>query len=209
MTCEKCDGRGFTVNEDGKFRICICALRERHKNYLEPMKAFLSPYAKSATSAELRDGPQALVKTDNAVLGLIKTMVRSWYPEPYVITTMEACNEAGFQRHPEFHSISELAGSSGAFVLDLSFMNKMRARNNGLKEADSMYLMEFVHEVVARRKGKLAIILDPRIGTFLTAYADVCDGLAELGIEYFDGRGYRQFHRIDDGSVGGNHDLPI
>ncbi len=201
MTCAKCEGRGYTIEESGKLRICTCALRERHKAYLEPMKAFLSPHAKSATPAELRDWPQAIVKADAAVLGLMKAMVKSWYPEPYVITTMEACNEAGFQRHAEFRSVSELAGSSGAFVLDLSFMNKMRARNAGLKEGDSMYLVEFVHEVVARRKGRLAIILDPRVGTFMTAYADVCDGLAELGIEYYEGTQYRQFLR--SGGEGG------
>jgi len=209
MTCEKCGGRGFTVDENGKFRICICALRERHKTYLEPMKAFLSPFAKSATPAEIRDGPVAIKKTDATVLGLMKTMVRSWYPEPYMITTMEACNEAGFQRHAEFRSVSELAGSSGAFVLDLSFMNKIRARNAGLKEGDSMYLVEFVHEVVTRWKGRLAIVLDPRVQSFMTAYADVCDGLAELGIKYFDGREYQQFRRIDDGSEGGSHDMPL
>jgi len=117
---------------------------------------------------------------------------------------MEACNEAGFQRHAGFRSVSELAGSSGAFVLDLSFMNKMRARNAGLKEGDSMYLVEFVHEVVARRRGKLAIILDPRVGTFIAAYADVCDGLAELGIEYYEGTEYRQFLR--SGGEGGKND---
>ncbi len=206
MTCDRCEGRGFTVEESGKLRLCQCALRERHKAYLEPMKVFLSPCAKSATPVEIRDGPLAIVKSDAAVLGLIKTMVKTWYPEPYVITTMEACNEAGFQRHAEFRSVSELAGSSGAFVLDLSFMNKLRARNAGLKEGDSMYLVEFVHEVVARRKGKLVIILDPRVKSFMTAYAELCDGLAELGIEYFDGVQYRRFARINGGSEGGNND---
>ncbi len=49
MTCAKCEGRGYTIEESGKLRICTCVLRERHKAYLEPMKAFLSPHAKSAT----------------------------------------------------------------------------------------------------------------------------------------------------------------
>jgi hypothetical protein len=198
MTCTRCGGRGFTVDESGKLRLCGCSRREQYMTYIEPIKAFLSPFAKSATPAELKDCPQAIVKSDMAILGLMKLMARAWYPEPYDITTMETCNEAGFQRHAEFRSVSELAGSRGAFVLDLGFTNRIRARNQGLKDFDTMYLIEFVHEVVARRKGKLAIVLDPRIKTFMTTYAELCDGLGAMGIQYFDGNEFRRFSRIEE-----------
>jgi hypothetical protein len=201
MTCTMCDGRGFAVDEKGKFRLCQCAWREQLKEYLGPLKAFLSPFSKSATPAALRDGPQALVKSDESMLGLMKLLATTWYPEPYEITTLETCNEAGFQRHAKFQSVSELAGSRGAFVLDLGFINRVRARNQGLKDNDTMYVIEFVHDVVARRKGKLAIVLDPRIKSFMTAYAELCDGLAEMGIDYFDGGTYRRFARIAEGDI--------
>ena len=206
MTCMKCNGRGYTMDDAGKMHLCDCSRREDRKAYLAPLKAYLSPYAPSAPMMDLRDGPQAIIKKDSAVKGLMKLMSKTWYPEPYEIVTMELCNEVGFQRHGEYRSIRELAGSRGAFVLDLSFVNKVRARVEGIKEYDTMYVLDFLHEVVFSRQGKIVIVLDPRIKTFMTSYPELCDGFAEFGIEYFDGMGYKPFSRLEgeEGRQGGD-----
>ncbi len=158
--CEICGGRGYVFNEKGKIVQCECIFKAQLAAYIQPLKPYLSSTAKGKTAAELEDRSQAIEKSDETVLGLMKYVTTKWYPRTYRITSPEECNEIGYNRSREYKSIGDLAYSFDCFVLDMSYINKVRAKKEGYLDYDTMFVLDLVKEVMYQRQSKVIVITD-------------------------------------------------
>jgi hypothetical protein len=161
--------------------------------YLLPLRGFISEKDMDIKKAELVNKSQAIVRSGENMVGLIHLIRKDWFPESYRITTVEEINSIGFMRHSEYRSLTTFARNYENFIIDWSFPNKIRARNSGFRENDSMYMLELLQEVNMQRGKKVIIVLNPNVRGFIKNYRELCEGFDELGINYFNKGKYHQF----------------
>jgi hypothetical protein len=161
--------------------------------YLRPLRGFISEKDADVTKVNLVNKSQAIVKSGENMIRLIYMIMKDWFPETYRITTVEEINSIGFERHSEFRSITTFTRSYENFIIDWSFPNKIRAKKEGIRDNDSMYMYELLQEVIARRGKRVIIILNPNIQAFIKDYRELCEGFTEFGINYFNKGKYHQF----------------
>jgi len=184
-----CQGSKILRNEKGQIELCQCVLMERHLQYVSPLRKFITPNATNSEASKVRNKSQAIIKNDQNMKGLIGVVANEWFPKEFRIATLEELNAIGFDRHPEFHSISSYTYHCANFILDCSFLNNIRLQKDGIKEFDSLYAIELAKNIIAKEKGTIIIILPTAFEAFKKAYGELCKCLSNLGIELFkDGK---------------------
>jgi hypothetical protein len=127
--CEKCKGEGVLRNNGGEFEVCSCVMREQIEEYIRPLMRFRTPNVGNVKPVGLANKSQAIVMNDENMVGLIRFVVKTWYPKLFRVTCMEELNAIGFGRHEEFRSISTLAHNMTNHIIDCGFLNPIRSRN--------------------------------------------------------------------------------
>jgi len=206
MECKKCHGKKYLRDEKGKFVPCLCILQDQVLRYLSPLKRFITPNAANVKRLKLINKSQAVVMTDQNMVGLIGFVAEIWYPKTYKIITLEEINTIGFGQHHEFKSIYHYINRCTNFILDCGFLNKIRARKDGFKENDSLYAIELVKNVLAKEDGTIIIIVPSNFQNFVKDYRDLCECLTDLGIECFRNEKYQPLLNKEKG---GNDEQPI
>lgn len=129
-------------------------------------------------------------------------MLSDWFPDDFVITSMEELNAIGFERHNVFKSIYEFASKYRYFIVDVTYINPIRAKKAGLNDNDTMYLLDLVKMIIPTCQ-KIVIIIKPSIANFARYYKELCNGLANFGIKYFHIGNYEKIPMNND--FGGNN----
>jgi hypothetical protein len=191
--CEKCHGDKILHNAEGEIIPCSCIVMNQLSTYIDPIKYLITPNTAKNKPIELAKKSQAIVHTNQNMAGLIELIVADWFQKKYIVTTLDQLNAIGFSRHPEFQSVIELACNSTNFILDCSFFNKIRSQNESITKYDSLYAIELIRNVVANKESRIIIILPLTIHSFMKTYQELCECLAEFGIEYFMNGKYRLF----------------
>jgi hypothetical protein len=119
-------------------------------------------------------------------------MLSEWYPEDFVITTIEELNTIGFERHNSFKSIHEFASNYKYFIVDMTLINTLRAKSPGWNNNDIMCLLDFIKTIIPTCQ-RIVIIIKPGIVEFAKYYQELCNGLRDFGIEYFHTGNYKKF----------------
>ena len=196
--CKICNNKGYTHNEDGQLILCHCQLRSNHNDYLRPLRGLFSPSNKPEINlSALANCNQIITNTVENIAGLIKLMLSDWFPEDYVITTLEELNDIGFKGHPVFKSIYEFASRYRYFIVDITQIINMRAKSNGWNTNDSMCLLDLVKTIIQTQQ-KIVIVINPSIANFARSYRELCNGLNDFGIEYFHTGKYKKIPTNDD-----------
>ena len=191
--CERCKGGGVLRSDDGEFEICSCVIKEQIEDYISPLMRFRTPNTVNVKPVGLANKSQAVAMTDENMVGLIRFVVKTWYPKLFRVTCMEELNAIGFGRHEEFRSISTLAHNMTNHIIDCGFLNPIRSRNEGFKENDTLYTVELIKYIVAENKDTVIFVLPANPQAFIRDYRELCECLADLGIEYFRNGKYHQF----------------
>jgi hypothetical protein len=201
--CEKCHGKKYLYNAEGELIPCSCIVMNQLSTYIDPIKYLITPNTTKNKPIKLAKKSQAVVHTNQNMAGLIELIVADWFPKEYIVTTLEDLNAIGFNRHPEFQSVIELACESTNFILDCSFINKIRSQNESITKYDSLYAIELIKYVVTKKESRIIILLPPEILSFFKIYQELCEYLAELGIEYFRNGEYHLFSLQNKGANNG------
>ena len=196
--CRICDNRKFTHNEDGQLILCHCQLRSNHSDYLRPLRGLFSPSNKPEINlSALTNCNQVMTNTVDNIAGLMKLMLSVWFPEDYVVTSLEELNAIGFERHPVFKSIYGFASRYKYFIVDITLINTIRAKSNGWNTNDSMCLLDLVKMIIPTQQ-KIVIVIKPSIDNFARSYRELCNGLNDFGIEYFHTGKYKKIPTNND-----------
>jgi hypothetical protein len=193
--CNLCHGRKFLRDDNGVLEPCSCISRGQVLQYVSPLRSFITLDAANVKPFELMNKSQAIVKTDQSMVGLIKIVAKNWFPNKFKITTLEEINAMGFGRHHEFNTIYEYMSNSKYYILDCGFLNKIRTRNDGFRENDSLYAIEHVKHVFAAG-GIIIIVLPTAFKSFVDNYRELCECLEGFGIEYFRNGKYQHFELL-------------
>jgi hypothetical protein len=124
-------------------------------------------------------------------------MISKWFPEPYKITTLEEINTVGFERHQDFRSISEFIDTWKYFIIDLTIINKIRARNKPVTENDISLVHELLRYSTSGDK-KIILLIAPQIKQFTAYYSGLCSLLNDFGIDYFHNGKYAKLPHIKE-----------
>jgi len=187
--CEKCQGRKFLRDEKGKLMPCPCISQEQVLRYISPLRKFITPNARNAKASKVINKSQAIIKNDQNMVGLIRVVANEWFPNVFKIVTLEDLNSIGFDKHPEFKSISGFVYHCTNIILDCGFFSSIRLKKSGITEIDSLYAIELVKTILDKEDSRIIIILPTRFADFKKAYGELFEGLSDLGIEVFrDGK---------------------
>ena len=196
--CPKCGGSGYTLAEDGKAKKCVCQIELELRAYLRPLKFLaIGLDAKGKRPAELEDRVQAVVKSPENILGVMQCVGVNWFPGSYDIVSPVRLNYIGFGNDSEYKTVGEYARAFENIVVDMSLMDKARINEQKVKAKDDMYVLELIRDVMGHRAGKVIIVIDERVTTFLKKNVELCSGLAELGVPYWDKGKYREFNKVE------------
>jgi hypothetical protein len=172
--------------------------------YCKPLRRLITSNAAGVQPSEIVNKSQSIVKNDQNMVGLIGIVAKDWFPNKYRIATLEELNAIGFDKHPEFKSISDYVYHYSHIILDCSFINKIRFKNEGFKQQDSLYAIELVQSIVVNKEGRIIIIVPSGFENFMNGYKDMCEGLSELGIECFRNGKYQPLVSKEKGKMEGN-----
>jgi len=187
--CNKCQGNKFLRNEEGAIMPCPCILMDQVSQYISPLRKFKTPNFADVKASKVINKSQAIIKNDQNMKGLIKVVASEWFPKEFRIATLEDLNNIGFDKHPEFKSISGFVYNCTNFILDCGFLSNIRLLKDGITKIDSLYAIEMAKNILAKEGGTIIIILPTRFNDFKKAYGELFECLSELGIELFrDGK---------------------
>jgi hypothetical protein len=141
--------------------------------------------------SELINCNQVITNTAENIAGLMKLILSDWFPDDFVITSLEELNAMGFDRHDTFKSIHEFTSNFKYFIVDITIINKIRARSPGWNNNDIMCLLDLVKTVMPTCQ-KVIIIIKPGMSEFAKYYHELCNGLNDFGIEYFNTGKYKK-----------------
>jgi len=147
--------------------------------------------------AVLEDKVQAIVKSPENILGMMNYMLQKWYPSKYDLMSPVRLNNIGFGNDREYKTINAYSKDFECFIVDMSLMDRARIKETKVKEKDDMYVLELIKDVKQYRRGKAIIVIDPRVETFLKKNAELCSGLGELGVQYWDKGKYHEFQVME------------
>jgi hypothetical protein len=151
---------------------------------------------KGKNPVELEDRVQAVVKSPENILGVIQYIGRRWFPGSYDIVSPVRLNYIGFGNDSEYKTIGEYARTFDYYIIDMSLMDKARINEPKVKSKDDMYVLELIRDMKSHRAGKVIIVIDERVTTFLKKNVELCSGLAELDVQYWDKGKYREFNKV-------------
>ena len=187
--CEKCHGRKFLRDEKEGIVPCPCILKDQVSQYISPLRKFITPNASNVKASKIINKSQAIIKNDPNMKGFRRVVAYEWYPNEFRIVTLEDLNNIGFDKHPEFKSISNLVYQCTNFILDCGFFSNIRLKKPGITDIDSLYAIELVKTILDKEVGRIIIILPTMFDAFKKAYGELLEYLSELGIELFrDGK---------------------
>jgi hypothetical protein len=193
--CPKCSGKGFIFSGE-KFVQCGCQVEKELREYLRPLKQFaIGLGLEGKKPVELEDRVQAVVKGAENILGVIQYIGRKWFPGSYDTVSPVRLNYIGFGNDSEYKTIGEYARAFDYYIIDMSLMDKARINEPKVKSKDDMYLLELIRDMKGH-EGKAIIVIDERVTTFLKKNVELCSGLAELGVPYWDKGKYREFTKV-------------
>jgi hypothetical protein len=196
--CQICNGRGFSYDKNGKLALCVCTRHGNWAEYLNPLKNMVNDHGEDRIKfSRLSNCNQVITNTDENMAALMNIILSNWYPEDYLITTIEELNAICFQRHDVFKSLYEFISAYKYFIVDMSIMNPVRAKSPEWIKNDSMCLLDFAKMIIPTHQ-KIVIIINSRIERFRKQYPDLCNGLYDFGIEYFHTGSYRKFSLSDN-----------
>ena len=177
---------------------CGCQVKIELREYLRPLKFLaIGLDTKGKNPAELEDRVQAVVKSPENILGVIQYIGVNWFPGSYDIVSPVRLNYIGFGNDSEYKTVGEYARAFENIVVDMSLMDKARINEQKVKAKDDMYVLELIRDVMGHRAGKVIIVIDERVTTFLKKNVELCSGLAELGVPYWDKGKYREFNKVE------------
>ena len=183
--CNICNDRGNIFHTDGKLKMCQCMFHDVWSDYLMPIKGLFPISSKTKVNIpKMINCSQIVTNTTENITGLIKIMLSEWFPEEYVITSIEEINAIGFARHNNFNSIYEFVSYYRYFIIDMTIINTLRAKNSGWNDKDTMILLELIQAVIKTSR-RMILLIRPGIVEFLKYYRELCIGLNNFGICYF------------------------
>lgn len=198
--CKLCNDKGYVFDTNDNLALCRCRIHDRWAEYLRPLCALVPPSKKKIKPAKLINCNQVITGTVENMAGLMNFMLSVWFPEDFIITSLEEINAISFKRHDTFKSIHEFASACKYFIVDMTIINTLRAKSSGWNNKDSMCMLDLVKTIIPTNR-KIVIIIKPGTAEFTRRYRELCNGFNELGIEYFNIGKYEKF-QINNNSKG-------
>lgn len=191
--CIICNNRGYVYNTKGNITLCRCRFHDNWLKYLEAVKGLIPLSIKDNIKySKIIDSNQVITNINDNVASLLKLMISDWFPEEYVITSIEEINAICFERHDVYKSINEFASSFKYFIVDMTIINKLRAKSDGWNSKDSMCLLDLIKMIIPTSQ-KIVILIKPGIAEFVKQFHELCTGLNDFGIKYFHTGTYKMF----------------
>jgi len=170
--CNICNGKGFTQNTNGNLVPCECQYHERWSEYLAQVKNFISlPIKNKVIPSKLNNCNQVINNSIQNIVGIMKLILINWYPEDYVITTLEEINSISFGNHPIYKSIHDFVNNYKYYIVDMTIINTMRAKAPGWNSSDSMCLLDFIKAIIPT--AQKVIVVNSGIAEFVKLYPNL------------------------------------
>ena len=193
MNCVICNGKGYLFDPEKGGKPCRCHQNHRWAEYLKPMMFLTHSLAKGEIKyPKLENRNQVVTSTADNIAALMKYMLSGWFPEKYVVTSMEEVNAIFFEKHSAYKSIYEFTNEYRYFIVDMTFINSIRAKSAGWNTNDSMCMLDLVKAILPSPQ-RIVILVKPGITGFVKQYPELCRGLNDFGIEYFHAGTYKKF----------------